>query len=138
LDATASMVCQRCNALRSESDKCPKCGMPLKTLRSQKTRGWVAFGAGAFLAIFMGAIWIWVDRIMAQNAPADAATATFMGRVNVSFALIVIAGILGIINGWMMAHSGRRNTALIVALLICFVAALFVAWTASNGYHPAS
>ena len=74
-----------------------------------KQRGWLALGAGAFLAVFMAAIWIWVDRIFAAQGivQRDAAAAQFLGRLNVAFALVVVAGALGVVNGWNMAHTGR-------------------------------
>jgi len=96
-----------------------------------KTRGWVAFGAGVFLVIFAAAIWIWVDRLLLANGPADQATAQFAGKLNVAFGLIVISGILGTINGWVMAHSGQRNRALIVAMVLIFISAVFIAYNAS-------
>lgn len=129
------MVCQRCNKPSSDSDRCSTCGAPLKTLQSQQRRGWVAFGGGVFIVLFMGAIWIWVDQLVATKAQGDVATAQFLGPLNVAFALVVIAGILGVVNGWVMARTGVRNRALIFGLLIAFVSALFVAFTASNGYH---
>jgi hypothetical protein len=101
-----------------------------------KTRGWLALGASVVLAVFMAAIWIWIDRLFAEQGVTDAAAAQFLGRMNVAFALVVISGILGAINGWMMTRSGKRNTPLIVALLGCFVAALVIAWSASSAYHP--
>lgn len=103
---------------------------------NHRRRGWVAFGSGVFLVIFMGIVAIWVDRLLSANGllQRDATAAQFAGRINVAFALVIVAGILGIINGWMMAHSGRRNNVLVVGLLIVFVAALFVACSASRMY----
>jgi MFS family permease len=84
----------------------------------------------------MGVVAIWVDRLLSANGllQRDATAAQFAGRINVAFALVIVAGILGIINGWTMAHSGRRNNVLVVGLLIVFVAALFVACSASRMY----
>jgi cytochrome c oxidase assembly factor CtaG len=104
--------------------------------QNQQRRGWVAFGAGVFLIVFMGAIWIWIDRTVAAGVTVqDPAMAAFMGRINLACALVVVAGILGTVNGWMMAHSGRRNNVLIFAMIVVFAAALFTAYTASNAYH---
>jgi Na+/H+-dicarboxylate symporter len=106
-------------------------------LESLKRRGWVAFGAGAFLIVFMGGIAIWIDRLFASDAvQRTPATDTFLGRINVAFALVIVSGILGVINGWNMAHTGRRNRVLLFALLVVFVAALFVACSASNAMPP--
>lgn len=132
------MICTRCNRPSNDAERCAKCGTRLKTFESQKSRGWLALGAALFLALFMGAIWIWIDRLFAANGVSDPAALTYLGRINVAFALVVVSGILGTINGWMMAHSGRRNTPLIVALLACFIAALFIAGSASSSYHPAA
>jgi hypothetical protein len=135
--ATPSMICTRCNKLSTDADRCSKCNTRLKTLKSQQRRGWVALGAGGFLVVFMAAIAIWVDRLFAAQgmAQGDVAAAQFLGRINVAFALVIVAGILGIVNGWLMAHSGRRNLWLVVALVIAFVSALFIAGSASGGYH---
>lgn len=97
-----------------------------------KRRGWVAFGAGLFLVLFAAAIWFWVDRLLGANGAQDPAAAQLAGRLNVAFGLLVVSGVLGTINGWIMAHTGRRNTALIVAMVLVFVSALFIAYNASN------
>ncbi|HEY6327532.1 MAG TPA: hypothetical protein VIW73_13590 [Candidatus Cybelea sp.] len=104
---------------------------------NQQRRGWVALGSGAFLVVFMAAIAVWVDRLLTANGllQRDATAAQFFGRINVAFALVIVAGVLGIFNGWSMAHTGRRNNLLVLALLVVFVAALFVAWSASNMYR---
>jgi ribosomal protein L40E len=130
-------ICTRCNKLSSDAETCSTCGTQLRTLASQKLRGWFALGAGAFLAIFMAAIWIWIDRLFAAQgiAARDVSAAQFLGRINVAFALILVAGVLGVINGWSMAHSGRRNLWLLVALLVAFVSALVIAGFASSSYR---
>ena len=132
------MVCIRCNAPTGETERCATCGMPLKTLEHQRTRGWIAAGAGALMAMLMGAVWFWVNRIMAANAPLDAQTQAFLQKIDVAFALIVASGIFGTLNGALMVRTGRRNTLLVVALLASFVLAMYFAWSASSGYHPAS
>ncbi|MGC1379712.1 MAG: hypothetical protein WA814_01670 [Candidatus Baltobacteraceae bacterium] len=132
------MICTRCNQLSNETDRCSKCGTKLTTLESAQRRGWWAFGAGVFLVVFMGGVWIWVDRLLVASGALerDPGTAAFLGKMNVAFALVVLAGVLGTINGWMQAHSGRRNYVLILGLVVAFVAALFIAGSASNAYHP--
>jgi len=98
-----------------------------------KTRGWVAFGAGVFLIGFAAAIWMWVDRLLlTSNGLQDPAGAQLAGRLNVAFGLLVVSGILGTINGWIMAQTGKRNTGLIVAMVLSFAVALFVAYNASR------
>lgn len=133
------MICTRCNRRSNESEKCSKCGTRLATLASQQRRGWVAFGAGAFLVVFVAAVWVWIDRLFASSAITGdpAANAAFLGKLNVAFALIVISGVLGMINGWKMAQTGLRNNRLIFALVIVFAAALLLAFWASAGYQSA-
>ena len=53
-----AMFCPRCNKPSGDTDKCTTCGTRLKTLESAKRRGWVVFGAGVFLVVFVSAIWI--------------------------------------------------------------------------------
>lgn len=131
------MICTRCNKPSNDRERCSTCGAQLKTLSSQQLRGWFALGAGAVLAIFMAAIWIAIDRAFAAEgiAARDVAAAEFLGRINVAFGLIVVAGVLGVINGWSMAHAGRRNLWLLIALLVAFVSALVIAGYASSSYH---
>ena len=105
----------------------------MATLQSRQRRGWVAFGAGVFLVVLAAGIWIWVDVLLAVGAQHDSAEATFLGKLNVAFGLIVVAGVLGTINGWSMAKSGRRNVALIFGMIVCFAAGLVVAVGAQNG-----
>lgn len=107
----------------------------MATLQSRQRRGWVAFGAGVFLIVLIIGIWIWVNLLLAGGAQHDSAEATFLGKLNAAFGLILVAGILGTINGWGMAKTGRRNVALILFMVICFAAGLIVAVGASNGLH---
>ena len=128
-----AMFCPRCNKPSSDTGKCTTCGTRLKTLESAKRRGWAAFGAGVFLVVFVSAVGIWVDRLMAgQTAPGAAA---FIGRLNVVFVLIVLCGALGTFNGWRQAHSGRTNRAIAFAILGVFAIALYLAYTASNAFN---
>jgi uncharacterized membrane protein len=135
MNVSPATVCTRCNQAGSDVDKCAKCGTRVQPLERVKRRGWVAFGAGVFLAVLSGAVWVWVNRLLASQA-ADPATAQFLGRMNLAFGLVLVSGLLGIANGWMMAHTGRRNRPLIFGLVIAFVIAFFVALSASQGYQP--
>jgi hypothetical protein len=132
--ASPAMICARCNQVRSGSETCSSCGARLHTLDSAKRRGWVALSAGALMVVFVVGAWFWVDRTMArQGIPmADVTTAKFLGRIHISFALVVLAGLLGIANGWLMVQSGRRNRVLIFTLVAVFVAAAFVAASATT------
>lgn len=134
----SAMICPRCNKRRNDAGRCSTCGTQLKTLASQQRRGWIALGAGAFLALFMAGIWVWIDRLFAGNGIAlrDPAAAQFLARMNVVCALVVLSGLFGVASGWVMARTGRRNYPLMVAMLLVFVAALFLGFTASNGYQP--
>lgn len=134
MTASPAMICLRCNQARSESDTCSTCGTRLHSLDAAKRRGWVALSAGAFMVILMGAIWFWLDRMMAAQgiSTADVTTAKFLGRIHAAFALVVLAGFLGIASGGLMAKSGRRNRILIFALVIVFAAAVFIAAGAST------
>ena len=71
--------------------------------------------------------------MLAGGARHDPAEATFLGKLNVAFGLILAAGVLGTVNGWRMAKSGRRSVALIFGMIVCFAAGLVVAVGASNG-----
>ncbi len=107
---------------------------------NQQRRGWIALGSGVFLVVFMGAVAVWVDRLLTANGllQRDATAAQFFGRINVAFALVILSGVLGIFNGWSMARGGRRNNVLVLALVAAFVAALFVACSASSMYPAGS
>jgi preprotein translocase subunit SecY len=100
-------------------------------------RGWIALGSGIVLVLFTGAVAIWVDRLLSANGllQRDSTAAAFFGRLNVAFALVIVSGILGTCNGWSLARTGRRNNVLVIALVVVFVAALFVAYTASSMYQ---
>jgi intracellular septation protein A len=105
-------------------------------VRNQLRRGWVAFGAGVFLIVFMSAIWFYIDHaVTAGGALQDPEFVAFMGRINIACGLVVVAGILGAINGWIMAHSAKRTNWLIIAMIVVFGFALYLAYTASTVYH---
>jgi len=48
----------------------------------------------------------------------------------------VICGFLGIANGIALLRTGRRSRVLTFAIVILFVAALFVGFNASSSFHP--
>lgn len=92
-----------------------------------RRRGRRALYAGVFLILLVGFIWIWIDRIFAGNATAfsDASSMRLLGRLNVGFALLMIAGLMGSANGWLMMRSGKANIVLIVGLVIIAISAFF-------------
>jgi predicted hotdog family 3-hydroxylacyl-ACP dehydratase len=104
-------------------------------MQNQQRRGWISFGAGVFLMALVAGIWVWIDLLLAGGARQNPAEATFLGKLNVAFALIFIAAVLGTINGWRMAKSGRRSIALIFAMVVAFIAGFIVAFGASNGFQ---
>jgi MFS family permease len=108
-----------------------------KSVQGQRRRGWLALVAGTFIVLFGGGVWVWIDRLFAGNsaALADPAAMKLLGRLNVTFALIVVAGLLGMANGWLMARTGRRNKVLVWALVIVFISALFTAVEGANAYR---
>jgi hypothetical protein len=108
----------------------------MKSLESERRRGWIALTGGAFLVILIVAVWIWVNRLLAGNAQTDAAAAQFLGKMNAAFGLIAISGLFGVANGWTMAHSGRRNWLLVFGVIVSFAAGLVLAVVASSGYQP--
>jgi hypothetical protein len=96
-------------------------------LERGRRRGWLALCAGVFLIVFVCAVWIWIDHIFASNGSAfsDASSMRLLGRLNVAFGLLEIAGLIGAINGWMMTRSGKPNIAMVVALVL-FAGAAFI------------
>lgn len=104
----------------------------VKSLDRERRRGWRGLSAGVLLVLMVGAVWVWVDRLFAGNSAAltDSSTTQLLGRLNVAFALGAIAGLLGIVNGWLVAHSGRRNNALVWAIVVVAIAAFFTALAA--------
>jgi hypothetical protein len=133
-----TMVCTRCNSVRSDAGKCPKCGTRLQTLASMKMRGWVALVAGLFLVLLISAVWVYVGRLFSAQGVVDrdVATAQFAGRTYVAFALVLVSGLLGVANGIWQIRTGCRNRVLVFAMLVMFAAAIGVAVIGSNAYHP--
>lgn len=102
----------------------------------RRRRGWVALSGGVLLVLLIVAVWIWIHRLLGSSPQYDEAAAQFLGKMNVAFGLIVLSGLLGMANGWIMAHSGRRNGLIEVGIVVAFGAGLIVAVLASGGYHP--
>jgi hypothetical protein len=101
-----------------------------------KARGWVTIAAGIFIVVLMSGVWIFVMKAVADHrllvkTPENAA---FLGRTYVAFALIVLCGFLGILNGVIQLRTGRRNLPLNALILILVGAALVTIWigTSSN------
>jgi hypothetical protein len=101
---------------------------------SEKRRGWVAIAAAAILIVLTLAIWFYVDRAFVDRGVLErgAATAQFVGRLNVAFALVLISGVLGIVSGVVQARSGLRKRPLTFALVVAFASGLLIAVFASG------
>ncbi len=90
-----------------------------------KGRARVTLVAGAFIVVLMSAVWIFVANLLAgQHERYDAATAAFLGRMYVSFAIVIVCGILGVVNGMLQLKNGRSNIALSIAIIVLFAAAI--------------
>jgi hypothetical protein len=102
-----------------------------------KTRGWIGLIAGIFLVVFMAGVWIWVATLAAHNGIAGEESArAFFGRTYLTFALVMVAGVLGIANGVWQIRSGRPNRVLVTTILVVFLAALGTVLLNQNGQHP--
>lgn len=105
-----------------------------------KRAGRRALIAGIIIIVMMVGVWIWVDSIFAGNssALANPSAMQFLGKLNVSFALLVVAGVLGVVNGRFMLRTGQRNIPLIIAILVVFAIAIFTSWFAVDAYQAAN
>jgi hypothetical protein len=84
-------------------------------LRRGKRQGWRSPIGGAFIVVVMLAVWIWV--------------AVFTFKAYAAFAFVVLSGVFAVASGVLQIRSGRRNKPLTFALVVCFVAAIFVGFT---------
>jgi TRAP-type mannitol/chloroaromatic compound transport system permease small subunit len=102
-----------------------------------KTRGWIGLIAGVFLVVFMAAVWIWVAMLAAhQGIAGEQSAQAFFGRTYLAFALVMVAGVLGIANGIWQIRLGRPNRVLVTTVLIVFLAALGTVFLNQNAQHP--
>src|SRR5579863_7543543 len=101
----------------------------VKSLDGQRRRGRRAVIAGAFLIVVVSGVWVWLVRFFAGHsaAQADPSSMQMLGRLNVAYGLMVIAGLLGIANGWLMMQSGRGHKGLVLALVIVAIGAFVTA-----------
>jgi hypothetical protein len=99
----------------------------MSVLARGRRRGVRALCAGVLLTVLACGIWLWLGRLFADNSGAlsDPSTMRKLGRLNVAFALLAIAGLIGIANGWVQARTGRGKKALIWALVIVAISAFF-------------
>ena len=100
-----------------------------------KTRARVTLGAGVFLVVVMGAVWLWIVSLTAANPVTDPAYAQFLGRIYVAFAIIIVCGFLGILNGVSQLRTGRQNVPLSLVILLLFLIALGTMWFGLSGMH---
>jgi hypothetical protein len=109
---------------------------PKSTPQVSKARAWIALGSGVFIVVLMSGTWFFVAKLVVENHIAsNADDARFIGQVFTTFALIIVAGFLGIANGIAQLRSGRRNLVLTVAMLVVFLAALGTVVVSLNGRH---
>jgi len=98
-----------------------------------KRRGLIALFAGSFIVVLVGVLWIWIDRlVVGGTAVADPSDLQVLGKLNVAFPLILVAGILVIANGWVMLRTGKSNRALAWAVIIVFLVGVFLGFGASR------
>jgi dolichyl-phosphate-mannose--protein O-mannosyl transferase len=99
-------------------------------LRRGKRQGWRSLIGGAFIVVVMLAVWIWVAVLLGPRAAGAARALTvFTFKAYAAFAFVVLSGVFAVASGVLQIRSGRRNKPLTFALVVCFVAAIFVGFT---------
>ena len=90
-----------------------------------KARGYVSVIAGAFIALLMSAVWafVWLQTATHSMNGGSEENAVFFGRVYFGFAIIIVCGFLGVANGVWMIQKGKPNRALIISIVVLFIAA---------------
>ncbi len=103
-------------------------------VQRMKARGWVTIVAGLFIVVVMCGVWLFVAKAIGEHRVdvATADTAKFLGQTYVAFALIVLSGVLGVVNGVIQLRTGRRNIPLNAVILILVGAALVIIWLATS------
>ncbi|MBV9149904.1 MAG: PQQ-like beta-propeller repeat protein, partial [Candidatus Eremiobacteraeota bacterium] len=86
--------------------------------------------AGLFIVILL--TWIWMFIAHAAATPGGilcgaAARNKFLGELYVSFAMIIVCGLLAIVSGIRIVRTGRTSWTFGIALIALFIAACFVA-----------
>jgi hypothetical protein len=101
--------------------------------RFSKRRGYVAVGAGVFIVVVMSAVWLWLAWLAGTHQlEMTPDFAVFLGKLYVGFALVIVCGVIGIVNGIFVVRNGRSNVALLVALIVIFLSALAIMYKASK------
>lgn len=104
-----------------------------------KARGYVAIGAGVFLIVLMAGLYLFFGNL-ASNGSMDlpkGAAAAFFGQLDFGFALLAVAGVVGIGNGLWIVRRQKINVALTILGLLFAASAIGCIWQASKILPPA-
>jgi drug/metabolite transporter (DMT)-like permease len=91
---------------------------------ASKAGGWRSLIASILIILLICAIWTFLGTALRTRslhvAPGNAA---LFGQLAVAFALFIIGGLLGVVNGIGQIRTGRRSKPLTVAMLLVMLVA---------------
>ena len=103
-----------------------------------KARGYVALGAGVFLVVASAGLYLFFGNLASNGSmelPA-AAAAAFFGKLYCGFALLAVAGAVGIANGLWIVRRQKINVALTILGLLVAASAFGCIWQATTVLPP--
>ena len=118
------LSCAKCSFETSESlSRCPNCGGRLQSARKVRILGWMLLVIGAFLVISMGALGLYLGRLISQTGDSTSTSRFTGGPQDVAlivgvFGLVISFGIASMAGGiWQIVY-GKPNRKLMVAMFL--------------------
>ena len=118
------LSCAKCSFETTESlSRCPNCGGRLQSARKVRILGWMLLVIGAFLVVSMGALGLYLGKIISQTGESTS-TSRFTGGpqdvmlIVAVFGLVISFGIASMAGGvWQIVY-GKPNRKLMVAMFL--------------------
>lgn len=103
-----------------------------------KSRGYIAIGAGVFLIVVPAGLYLFFANLAATGAMTlpEGAAAGFFARLDFGFALLTVAGAVGIANGLWIVRRQKVNVPLTIIGFLVAVSALSCFWQATKLLPP--
>ena len=118
------LSCAKCRFETTESpSKCPNCGGRLQSASKVRILGWLLLVIGAFLVVSMGALGIYLGKLISQTGESTSTSRFTGGPQDVAlivavFGLVISFGVATMAGGiWQIVY-GKPNRKLMVAMFL--------------------
>jgi hypothetical protein len=118
------LSCAKCSFETQESlSRCPNCAGRLQSARKVRILGWLLLVIGAFLVVSMGALGLYLGKLISESGDATSGSRFTGGPQDVMlivavFGLVISFGIASMAGGLWQIVYGKPNRKLMVVMFL--------------------